>query len=58
MQLIKGATQSPALMMASGAGDADRPHLKMCKISARDVRGRHGVAAASLQELHRKGKVG
>ncbi|XP_078498384.1 DNA fragmentation factor subunit alpha isoform X2 [Lissotriton helveticus] len=40
--------------MASGAGDADRPHLKMCKISARDVRSRHGVAAASLQELHRK----
>lgn len=40
--------------MASGAGDADRPHLKMCKISARDVTGRHGVAAASLQELQRK----
>ncbi|XP_069097302.1 DNA fragmentation factor subunit alpha-like isoform X2 [Pleurodeles waltl] len=41
-------------MMANAAGDADRLHLKMCRVSARGVGGRHGVAAANLRELQRK----
>ncbi|XP_069466065.1 DNA fragmentation factor subunit alpha isoform X2 [Ambystoma mexicanum] len=42
------------LVMESAAGDGDRLPLKMCLISLRGIGARHGMAAATLQDLQRK----